>query len=616
MNKNIKTANLANSSNTKTGTLVILILAVCAMVLIAHWPALSANALSFDDEQYMVKNMSVQNPSFTSAKKFLTEVLEPSTVGGYYQPLTMISLMFDSAMGGKPNNLMPFHRTSLFLHTINTALIIILLWSLFGNIWAAVAVGLLFGTHPMTVETIPWIGERKTLLAAFFSLWSLILYIRYAKTNNSIFYVACIIAYILALMSKPTSTPLPLAMLLIDFWPLKRLNKKAILEKLPFLAIGLVSAVITIISQGRTAGTELAGGYQIWKMPLVICYDTAFYMYKMICPINLSSHYAFPDPLSLSNPKVLACFIGALVIAILLIISFRWTHGVLTGWLIFFITILPTMQIMRFSNVIASDKFAYLPSIGLLMALTAFLIWLNNTYRTKNIRQVIIIIFIILVCAETVATRRYLTHWRDTASLCRHMLKLTPNAQAIHVQLGAVLESQGKTREAVSHYMKALQVKPDNSEAINNLGVILAKQGKLGEAVMHFNRALQIRPFYAEAYFNLANVSKAQNKIDEAIGYYQKALQINPNYYEAHNNLGVVLKSQKRLDEAISHYRQALKINPKYVSAHNNLGNALLLKNRVNEAISHYRQSLQIKPDDATANRNLNLILRSKNRPN
>jgi len=231
---------------------VIIIAAVCVIVALVHWPALSAKALSFDDQQYLTKNVLVQNPGWRSAKRFLMEVLEPSTVAGYYQPLTMISLMADYAAGGRENNLRPFHITSLALHTVNTALIIVLLYMLFGNIWAAAAAGLLFGIHPMTVEPIPWVGERKTLLAAFFALWSLIFYVRYSRSGSWKSYTGCFLMYLLALMSKPTSVALPAVMLLMDYWPLKRLKVKSVFEKLPLFVLGGIFAGITYVSQQRT----------------------------------------------------------------------------------------------------------------------------------------------------------------------------------------------------------------------------------------------------------------------------------------------------------------------------------------------------------------------------
>ncbi|HSW45800.1 MAG TPA: hypothetical protein VLM89_09535, partial [Phycisphaerae bacterium] len=341
----------------------VLVAMVLAAVAVVHYPALSARAIAFDDEQYLVENRLVRQPGWTSTWRFLSEVLEPSTVGGYYQPLTMISLMADVAAGGRPDNLRPFHRTSLILHAINTGLVVWLLFMLFRHLWVAAAVGLLFGLHPLTVEPIPWIGERKTLLAAFFSLISLILYVRHSRSSGYRWYCGCLVAYILALMSKPTSTPLPLVFLLMDFWPLGRLSWRSVIEKLPLLAVGAVFAVITVVSQGRTAHITMPTEYSPARIPLLLCHNIVFYPLKMIWPVHLTSHYPLPEPMSPADPMILAGLIGTCVLIPALLLSLRRTRACATGWLIFFLMLLPTTGIIGFTTVIASDKYAYLPAI-------------------------------------------------------------------------------------------------------------------------------------------------------------------------------------------------------------------------------------------------------------
>jgi len=260
----------------KTQQVVILagflvVVATCATF--AHWPVLSGRALSFDDSMYLEKNELVQNPSWRSARRFLSEVLEPSTVTGYYQPLAMISLMLDYAMGGRSDNLLPFHITSLCLHVFNTSLIIVFLYVLFGRVWPAVVGGLLFGLHPLTVEPVAWVAERKTLLASFFALWCMIIYVRYARGGNRRLLIGSAVLYVLALMSKPTTTPLPVLLLLLDFWPLGRLNRRALLEKVPLFVIMLIFGIITVISQGRTATITMPYEYSYVRIPLVVCHN-------------------------------------------------------------------------------------------------------------------------------------------------------------------------------------------------------------------------------------------------------------------------------------------------------------------------------------------------------
>jgi len=586
----------------------VLLIAVCLVVIVTHWPALSKEALFSDDNQYLTQNPLVQKPGWSSVRRFLTEVLEPSTVEGYYQPLTMISLVVDYALGGRPNNLQQFHYTSLALHAANTALVVVLLYLLFGQLWVAAAVGLLFGVHPMTVEPIVWVGERKTLLAAFFALWSLVLYVYYTRKNDSKLYAGCLILYVAALMSKPTSIPVPALMLLMDYWPLRRLKWRTILEKLPFFVIGGIFAAITYISQSRTAAVTTPAAQGAMRVLLVICHNIIFYLYKIVWPVNLSPFYAVPKPLTLSNPYVLAGLIGTCILIPLLLISLRWTRGLFTGWLFFFIAVFPAMGVVGFTIVIASDKFVYLPSVGLLMILTSFLCWSVGAKRFTNLsvrRLVVVIAVFILTGAEAIATRQQMVHWQDTETIYKYVLKLTPDAAPVHISLGVALESQGKVDEAISHYRRALQIEPDSPRAYYNLGVAFTLKGKLDEAVAHYRRALSIKPDYVNAHNNLGLVLKSQGRLDEAISHFRQALLIEPDHIEVHRNLGNALSAQGRFDESISHYLKALEVKPDFAEAHYNMALSLRSLGRIDEAIDHFSQAVRFKPNFVAAHNNL-----------
>jgi tetratricopeptide (TPR) repeat protein len=627
--------------SSKAVLLAILIACVCAAVIAVHWPALSAQALSFDDNEYLVDNALVKSPSWFSAWKFLSQVLEPSTVKGYYQPLAMISLMFDYSLGGRVENLLPFHRTSLALHAANTALIIVLLYLLFGEVWIAAAAGLLFGLHPMTVETIPWVGERKTLLAAFFALWSLLFYLRYthaltviparnvtpAKTGRAGiqspvgcstwgFYVACFLFYLLALMSKPTSTPLPVLMLLLDFWPLKRLKWQLFLEKIPFFILGGIFAIVTYISQTRTAVTISPVEMGIGRVFFTLCHNIIFYLCKIIWPVNLSSHYPFPDPLNLSQPMVLAGVIGTCILIPLLLISLRWTRAALIGWLFFFIAILPTMGIIGFTNVIASDKFAYLPSFGLLMILASFLcnLWLKNSVISGSKSVVIILFVLILASAESLATRSYLIHWRNSVGLCEYMLSKAPNAPSPHYNLGVAYGELGRYQDAVEAFKQAIRIKPDYAEAHCNLGVAYGKLGRWQEAIEAFSQAIKIKTDYAEAHYNLGVAYGKLGRYQEAVEAYKQAIRIKPDYAEAYYNLGVAYGELGRYQEAVESYKQAIRIKPDYAEAHYSRGVAYNSIGRYQDAVEPYKQAIRIKPDYTEAHYNLGVVYSSLGR--
>jgi len=551
----------------QTALLVSLMAVVACVVVIVHWPALSSQAISFDDHQYLLENQLVQNPSWASAYRILTEVTKPSSVEGYYQPLAMMSLMLDCAMGGRPDNLLPFHITSLCLHVINTLLVIALLYTLFGKVWPAAMAGLLFGVHPLTVEPIPWIGERKTLLAAFFALWCLIIYVRYTHKRSRGRFTGCAVMYVLSLMSKPTAILLPVLLLLLDFWPLRRPIKRALIEKIPLFVIMVIFSGITIISQGRAASIRMPGEHDLTRIPLILCHNIIFYLYKIIWPANLSSHYAFPRPFDISAPMVLAGVIGTCGLLAGLLISLRWTRSLLTGWLFFFVGILPTMGLIGFTIVIASDKYAYLPSVGLLMIFAYLLGRLWSRVDGSLARRIIIIVFILaLAGSESAATRRYLTCWQTTEGLYNHMLTLAPNSFALHNNYGCFLFKKGQNEKAIKHFAKTLQIDPSYLPALNNLGAAYYAQGKTKQAIICYNKVLELEPNNIDALNNLAWFRATEEDpnyrdSEEAIRLAKAACKLT-NYEKSYllDTLAAAYAASGKFEEAAATAEKALEL--------------------------------------------------------
>ena len=594
--------------------LLLLIGAVCVAVGLVHWPVLSAQSLSCDDNMYFQFNPLVQNPSWASARQFLTEVLEPSTVKGYYQPLTMISLMLDWALGARPGNLMPVHLTSLVLHIANTALVIILLYMLFGRPMIAAAVGLLFGLHPMTVELVAWVSDRKDVLASFFTFLALVFYVHFTRKRDRRFYAGSLVIYFLALLSKPTSVPFPILLMLMDFWPLGRFSRKVVLEKVPFFVLAGIFAVITVISQGRSASVVMPTqvSYDLGKIPLIVCHDIVFYLYKIVWPTRLCLFYGFPEPFDFSNSSVLAGVVGTCVLVPLLIISLRRTRVLLTGWLFFFVAVLPTMGLIKFTNMVAADRYAYLPSLGLLMIIAYYLSRLFETAigPNRNLRiGMIVTAVLVLAGAEARATRRYLAVWKDSVSFYRYVLTVRPDDWQMHKGLAFAYQSAGKTKEAITKYRYALKLVPEDIEAINNLGDVLQSDGKLDQAIEHYRRALEINPDYFLARNNLANILQARGKFDEAVENYLYVLKTDPDNADVHYNLANLLYSRGEADEAIEHYVKALEIRPDDVEARCNLADTLRSQSRFDEAIKHYRDVLKIAGDSIMALNGLAVIL-------
>ncbi|MGE5551950.1 MAG: tetratricopeptide repeat protein [Bacteroidota bacterium] len=610
--------SLVRNRNTQ---LSVMILILAAAVAATHWPALSAQALSFDDSQYLTENPLVQNPSWASVRRFFVEVLEPSTVKGYYQPLTMISLMIDYAMGGHVNNLRPFHVTNLLLHILNTALIALLLYQLFGRLVTAVMAGLLFGLHPMTIEPISWLTERKTLLAAFFVLWSAFFYLGAVRQKRLKWYYLSYFTYTLALMSKPTSVPLPLLFLCLDFWPLKRLDRHAIMEKIPFFAIGIVSAVITFISQDRTAVTILPGESGLRRTVLVVCYDLMFYLSKIVRPVNLTSYYPTPRPFDLSNQIIMTSVIFSSVLLLGLFISLRWTRALFVGWFAFFLHILPTLGIIGFTNVIAADKYAYLPAFGLLLPIASLLerLWRVGLRRKGlvSLRVGLLILVTILCVSEAKASRRYYPHWRDSVTLYRHMLSLAPDVATLHSGLGLALEKRGDVQAAMIHYKESIRLAPEQSEVYMDLGLALMGRGKYDEAMRYCLEAARLRPADAKPWVGIGLVYAELGRYDEALTCYEKALKLQPTQAEAYNNIGVIFLDQGEIEKAVINYEAALRFRPSFNIARINLAVALAGLGRYEAAKAECIKALRLEPESAQAHfclANLHLACRENDK--
>ncbi|HEY3245066.1 MAG TPA: tetratricopeptide repeat protein [Phycisphaerae bacterium] len=595
-------------------------LAVGAAACVAHWSVLDSKALSVDDGEYLTDNPLVQHPSWESAGRFLREVRAPSTVKGYYQPLSMISLMLDYALAGSTGNLRPFHRTSLMLHVLNTILATLLLYQLFGNPWAAAIPGLLFGVHPLAVEPMAWIADRKTLLATFFALLSLVLYVRYARHTSaaplappnrqrSIIYLGCLFTYILSLMSKPTTTLLPVLLVLLDIWPLRRFSRRTLLEKLPFVVLTVISIPITIVSQSTTWGVARPEQTPALRVPLIIAHNIVFYLYKVFIPLDMSAHYPPPQPLDLSHPMVLAGVVGSGLLLAGLWLSLRWTRALLIGWLFFFVAVLPTMGVISFTNVVAADKFAYLPALGFMLPLAAGLAHVWKRPVRSAVRPAVLSAACALAIVLAVDTRRCLAHWENSEALFRYMVRRAPNASVPRAGLGNALRELGRMDEAIMAYREAVRLEPRYIVARLNLANGLAQQNNPDAAIAHYRVILESDPAHLEALNNIANALAAEDRVDEALTFYRRYLALRPDSPAVQHNLGLAVARQREIEAFIKQCEQSQQIKPDDAAAHFRLGQAYFAQGQIPEAIMLYRRAVSLSPALADYRKHLGLAL-------
>lgn len=584
-------------------TMALLSLLVAAAVLFAHWPELHARALSFDDDYYLVRNPLVQQPSWASARQFLTEVLKPSTVMGYYQPLAMISLMLDYAMAGSAENLAVFHRTSLILHLANTLLVMWLVYALLGRPWIAAGTALLFGVHPMTVESIAWVGERKTVLSTFFAFLSLLAYVRHTRTGGWRWYIVCSAVYILALLSKPTSIALPLVMLLLDYWPLRRFSRRSILEKVPLLAIAGAFAVITMVSQARSTDMTPTPT-SAWQAPLILCYDLAFYPCKMLWPRELTSHYPIPKPLSFSNHVLLATLLAVIVVAGALIVLLRWTRAPITGFLIFALAVLPTTGIIGFTTVLVSDKYAYLPAVGYLLIVAWLLALLaGDPPRSRRSGQGMAVAAGVLLAAGllTWGTRSYLREWESTERHDQYLVRLAPKSHLVYWMRAFHRLDAGHYALAREDMNRALELKPDCLGIFHDRGIANQKLGDSAQAIQDFQRAIEFKPADPSAWIGLGSTYCGLGDSRQAVMCYARAVELGPEEADAWTGYGDAHSLAGDFSEAIRCYSRALEIKPDAVAAYVNRGNAYARMGNSGQALADYGRAIELKPRETNA---------------
>lgn len=600
----------------KAGRIVnftVLLVTVGTIIAAAYWPVLSSRALLFDDDQYLVENRLVQNPSWDSAKRFFGEVFKPSTVRGYYQPLTMVSLMADAAMGGGVDNLRPFHRTNLCLHVANSLLVVVLLCLLFGRAIPAAMAGVLYGVHPMMIESVAWLSQRKTLLAAFFALLCLVLYVYFVRCRHWRCWWGSLAMFVLSLLTKPTMVAMPILLLILDFWPLRRISRRAVVEKIPLFVIAGVWSVITFISQSSAASVKLPGEGGLVRGLLILCHNIVFYLQKFVWPLNLSWYYPFPVPFDLSQCAVVAGVIGTIALVVILMISLWWTRCMITGWLFFFAAIFPTLGLIGFHPMIAADRHIYFPAIGFMLVVgwTFSQLLAGEFVKVgKAARRIILVsAVVILGGSEFYFTRHYLSYWRDTESVYKYMLSMSPDVAILHNNLGNVLKGAGKIEEAIGHFEVSLKLSPNSPQIHNNLGNSLSELGNIDDAIAHYRKAISLKPDFAVAHYNLAAALAQKGKCDEAITEYREAVRLQDDYVEALNNLAFELAKKGELNESLTCYKKAIAFEPGNVIAHGRLGMVLAEVGKNEEAIAEFRFVLKRRPKDVEMFCNVGIML-------
>ena len=486
-----------------------------------------------------------------------------------------------------------YHITNVIFHILNTALLFIVLERMTGALWKSAMVAALFALHPLHVESVAWISERKDLLSTFFWMVTTMGYLWYVRKRSISRYIIIVLFYILGLMSKPMLVTLPFVFLLLDDWPLNRLNlieiednnstkhvkrkigsddmrmalPLLIIEKIPLILCALISCGITTYAQKSWGAVSSLNRFPIDTRLANALTSYVAYLWKMLWPVNLAIFYPYPD---LFNPlKVALCALFLLIISALAMYNARKSPYLLVGWLWYIGTLVPVIGIVQVGGQSMADRYSYIPLIGcFFMIVWGIADYFDNRPHGKVINGFIAVSALLFLVFNTWTQIGY---WKNTETLIRHTIAVTENNYMAHHQLGSILFSKGDLDGAIKEYRVALQAK-------------------------------QI----AEAYDGLGNVFSVKKDIGNAIDCYTKGLQINPYDINILNSLGCLLASMGKTVEAAEYFNELFKINPYNIEVHNVFGNALLRNGKVNEAIHQFNETLRLEPKDQEAQRGIN----------
>jgi tetratricopeptide (TPR) repeat protein len=588
------------NSNKNRSLLICLALAFAAAAV--FYQVRAYDFVHYDDHIYVYENPDIQ-------AGITLKTIKWAFTTGYaanWHPLTWLSHTLDWQLFG--SNAGGHHLTNLIFHIANTLLLFVVLKQMTGALWQSAFVAALFALHPLHVESIAWVSERKDVLSTFFWLLTMWAYVRFVShpkiiktypktsknaiyglenTNNEGFGMACsyllvVVFLALGLMSKPMLVTLPFILLLLDYWPLERFPAKhslsyLLIEKIPLFAIVIASCIVTFIVQRKGGAMSPSENFGLLVRLANAFISYLQYIMKMFWPSRLAFFCPHPG----ENVSFFYAVISAvLLLAVtILILRFAKNHRYLaTGWFWYLGTLVPVIGLVQVGNQALADRYSYITLTGLFIIIAWGLPDLLGKWPHRKIMlwtSSLIVLSVLAVCAYF--QQRY---WKDTITLCRHALKINDNNYVARFCMARYLVIQDRFDEGAVECQKYLQIKPNDPDALNIFGIALTRQGKYEQAIKCFTKALQIKPGYAAVYDNIGRIMFFQGKYDEAAVYLTEALRFDPAFASTHYRLGQVLVQKGKINEAIPHFEEALRLKPDWVEPMNDLAWILAASNK------------------------------------
>jgi tetratricopeptide (TPR) repeat protein len=576
-------------------------------VLSVYWQVIRFDFVNLDDPAYVSENHVIIHGITSEGIKWAFKTVYNAN----WHPLTWISHMLDVQLFGMNAGMQ--HLTNVILHILNSILLFLVLERMTGARWRSTAVATLFALHPMHVESVAWISERKDVLSTFFWMLTMLGYIWYVKCRSLPRYLVVALLYILGLLSKPMLVTLPFVLLLLDFWPLKQLGYLQrgglndngshkmghdnnspyltflILEKMPLITLAMISSGITIYAQ-RSGGAVRSlehVGFSIRIVNAIISYVA--YLEKMVWPISLAIFYPLTNTFYL--PTVLLSFLVILLITGLILLNVVRLPYLAVGWFWYLGTLIPVIGIVQVGAQSMADRYSYIPFIGIFL----MIVWgvTDHIGRWRNGQIFLGIISTAIFVLLMIQTWIQVGTWKNTESLYLHALTVTKNNYAIHEALGKVLYNKGDLEGAVKEYSRSLEIQPNYIAAHYDLGKALTQEKRYDEAIIEFGECLKIDPKYFDVYIDLGNLMLDMGDNDEAVKNYVEAYKIDPHQAVVYINLGTSFIHKGNIGKAIEYYQKAVRIQPDNSLAIKNLENAKILQSKIIESITELNSSLK-----------------------
>jgi tetratricopeptide (TPR) repeat protein len=590
-----------------------------------YWPVLNHEFVRYDDDKYVTENPNVKRG--ITRESLIWAFTSPHF--HMWHPLTSLSHLLDCQLFGL--NPTWHHLTNLLLHIASTLLLFGILKRMTAAFWPCLFVALAFAVHPLNVESVAWIAERKNVLSGLFWMLTIAVYIRYAERPGLCRFLLLVLVFALATLTKPMVVTLPFVLILLDYWPLGRLQwkrlseqenfskpgpeqagfqrasiRRLLLEKIPLFLLTIGLSAVTYIVQQKGGVVSDFGNVPLKYRAANALVSYVTYIRKMVWPSRLAVFYPHPfDKLPLWQVAASALLLITVSVAVF---WFARSRKYLTvGWLWYMGTLVPVIGLVQVGAQARADRYTYLPFIGLFVIIAWGLPDLLAKWRYQKITLWGAALAALL--ALSVCTRMQLQHWRNNQTLFEHALAVTGDNFVMNNNYANILDKTGQPEKAIEHFNKALQMRPNSAEVHSNLGNVLRRLNRIDEAIMHYEKAIKLKPDLAEAHYNLAISYAGQGRTDEAIAKYLDALRFRPDDVDTLSNLGYALAQKGKFDEAVEYYKKALEIEPENIIAHGRLGLALANIGKIDEALEQFRIVLKSSPDDIEMHCNVGVLL-------